>query len=164
MSAPKKPSKKGDAPAKGGAAKPAPKAAGKDGGKPAAKVEAAPKAAPVVEAAPAPAPVAAAPAAAPAIAVGEPNPSAPGAHKAFRRKLVGRVTSAKMAKTVVVEVVRSTLDPMYKKYVRSRERYKAHDETNQYKAGDRVEIQEHRPISREKRWIVTRLIARPVEE
>ncbi len=72
--------------------------------------------------------------------------------------------SAKMAKTVVVEVVRSTLDPMYKKYVRSRERYKAHDETNQYKAGDRVEIQEHAPISREKRWIVTRLIARPVEE
>ncbi len=86
------------------------------------------------------------------------------AHKAFRRKLVGKVTSAKMAKTVVVEVVRSTLDPMYKKYVRSRERYKAHDETNQYKAGDRVEIQEHAPISREKRWIVTRLIARPVEE
>ena len=88
----------------------------------------------------------------------------PEGHRAFRRKLVGRVTSAKMAKTVVVEVVRSTLDPMYKKYVRSRERYKAHDETNQYKTGDRVEIQEHAPISREKRWIVTRLIARPVEE
>ena len=171
MSAPKKPSKKGDAPAKGGAAKAAPKAASKDGGKLAAKPAEAPKA-PVVEKADInPTPhsekayvAAAAPAAAPAIAVGEPNPSAPGAHKAFRRKLVGRVTSAKMAKTVVVEVVRSTLDPMYKKYVRSRERYKAHDETNQYKAGDRVEIQEHRPISREKRWIVTRLIARPVEE
>ena len=52
----------------------------------------------------------------------------------------------------------------YKKYVRSRERYKAHDETNQYKVGDRVEIQEHRPISRDKRWLVTRLISRPVEE
>ncbi|MEZ4294260.1 MAG: 30S ribosomal protein S17 [Polyangiaceae bacterium] len=78
--------------------------------------------------------------------------------------MVGRVTSAKMAKTVVVEVVRSTLNPMYKKYVRSRERYKAHDETNQYKVGDRVEIQENRPISREKRWVVTRLVARPVEE
>ncbi len=151
MSAPKKPNKKGDAPAKGGA-KAAPKAAEKAAAKP---VEA-PKPAPVAEAAPAPA--------APSIAVGEPNPTAPQAHRAFRRKLVGRVTSAKMAKTVVVEVVRSTLDPMYKKYVRSRERYKAHDETNQYKAGDRVEIQEHAPISREKRWIVTRLIARPVEE
>ena len=161
MSAPKKPNKKGDAPGNKGGAKAAPKAAGKDAVKPAAaKIEAAP----VVVAAPAPA--AAAPIAAPAatIAVGEPNPSAPAGHRAFRRKLVGKVTSSKMAKTVVVEVVRSTLDPMYKKYVRSRERYKAHDETNQYKTGDRVEIQEHAPISREKRWIVTRLIARPVEE
>jgi small subunit ribosomal protein S17 len=67
-------------------------------------------------------------------------------------------------KTVVVEVIRNAPDPMYKKYVRHRERYKAHDETNQYKVGDRVEIQEHRPISRDKRWLVTRLIARPVEE
>ncbi len=160
MSTPKKPSKKGDAP-KGGAAK----AAGKPAGKASAKAEApkaaaapAPAPAPKVEekAAPAPTPEAAAPAAA--------TGSAPAKHRAFRRKLVGRVTSNKMAKTVVVEVVRSTLNPMYKKYVRSRERYKAHDETDQYKVGDRVEIQEHRPISREKRWLVTRLISRPVEE
>jgi small subunit ribosomal protein S17 len=82
----------------------------------------------------------------------------------FRRKLVGRVTSSKMNKTVVVEVVRSSLDQVYKKYVRSRARYKAHDETNQYKVGDRVEIQEHSPISRDKRWLVTKLISRPVEE
>jgi small subunit ribosomal protein S17 len=86
-----------------------------------------------------------------------------GAH-GFRRKMVGRVTSNKMNKTVVVEVVRSSLDPVYKKYVRSRARYKAHDETNQYKVGDRVEIQEHRPISRDKRWMVIRLVSRPVEE
>ena len=89
--------------------------------------------------------------------------AAPQAH-GFRRKMVGRVTSNKMNKTVVVEVVRSSLDPVYKKYVRSRARYKAHDETNQYKVGDRVEIQEHRPISRDKRWLVTRLVSRPVEE
>jgi small subunit ribosomal protein S17 len=82
----------------------------------------------------------------------------------FRRKLVGRVTSDKMKKTVTVEVIRNALDPVYKKYVRVRDRYKAHDETNQYKVGDRVEIQEHRPISRDKRWLVTRLISRPVEE
>ena len=82
----------------------------------------------------------------------------------FRRKLVGRVTSSKMNKTVVVEVVRSSRDQVYKKYVRSRDRYKAHDETNQYKVGDRVEIQEHRPISRDKRWLVTRLVSRAVEE
>jgi small subunit ribosomal protein S17 len=82
----------------------------------------------------------------------------------FRRKLVGLVKSNKCDKTVVVEVVRNARDPKYKKYVRGRERYKAHDEKNAYKVGDRVEIQEHRPISREKRWIVTRLISRPVEE
>jgi small subunit ribosomal protein S17 len=82
----------------------------------------------------------------------------------FRRKLLGRVTSDKMDKTVVVEVVRNALDPVYKKYVRQRQRYKAHDELNQYKVGDRVEITEHRPISREKRWLVTKLIARAVEE
>jgi len=109
----------------------------------------------------APAPVVAPPpAAAPAA---EAAVAAPEAH-GFRRKMVGRVTSNKMNKTVVVEVVRSSLDPVYKKYVRSRARYKAHDESNQYKVGDRVEIQEHRPISRDKRWMVTRLVSRPVEE
>lgn len=76
----------------------------------------------------------------------------------FRRSLIGRVTSDKMDKTVTVEVLRRTLAPKYKKYVRSRERYKAHDETNEYVTGDRVEITEHRPISRTKRWIVTKLI------
>jgi small subunit ribosomal protein S17 len=98
----------------------------------------------------------------------ETNEAAPAVTQAaahgFRRKMIGKVTSSKMNKTVVVEVVRSSLDPVYKKYVRSRARYKAHDETNQYKVGDRVEIQEHRPISRDKRWLVTRLVSRPVEE
>ena len=82
----------------------------------------------------------------------------------FRRKMVGKVVKAKMAKTVVVECVTSTKDTLYGKYVRSRSRYKAHDETNQYKVGDRVEIQEHRPISRDKRFIVVRLIKKFVEE
>ena len=77
--------------------------------------------------------------------------------------MVGVVTSDKMDKTVVVEVVRRSLDPVYKKYVRERNRYKAHDEENQFKVGDRVEITENRPISREKRWMVTRLVARRVE-
>jgi small subunit ribosomal protein S17 len=82
----------------------------------------------------------------------------------FRRKLVGKVTSDKMNKTVTVEVIRNQLDPVYKKYVRMRERYKAHDETNQYKTGDRVEITEYRPLSRTKRWMVTKLVVRPVVE
>ena len=82
----------------------------------------------------------------------------------FRRKMIGRVISAKMQKTVVVEVVTHRRDPLYGKYVRSRSRYKAHDEKGEYRAGDEVEIQEHRPISRDKRFIVTRLIKKFVEE
>jgi len=82
----------------------------------------------------------------------------------FRRKLLGKVTSDKMDKTVTVEVIRNQLDPVYKKYVRMRDRYKAHDETNQYKTGDRVEITEFRPLSRTKRWMVTKLVVRPVVE
>src|SRR5262249_5720083 len=152
MSAPKKPSNKGGAP-KGSAKIPPAKEIAK-----ASPAKEAPKAAPVVDAAPVAAPPA------PAAPVAPVAAPARAAHRAFRRKLIGHVTSNKMAKTVVVEVVRSTLDPMYKKYVRSRERYKAHDETNQYKTGDRVEIQEHRPISRDKRWLVTRLVSRPVSE
>jgi small subunit ribosomal protein S17 len=85
-------------------------------------------------------------------------------HHGFRRKMVGRVVSAKMKKTVVVEVVTHSRDPLYGKYVRSRSRYKAHDEKGEYKAGDEVEIQEHRPISRDKRFIVTRLVKKFVEE
>lgn len=99
-----------------------------------------------------------------ATSVAQPTAQPAGKRHGFRRRLVGRVTSNKMDKTVTVEVVRDALDPVYKKYVRMRDRYKAHDETNQYKVGDRVEITEHRPISRDKRWLVTRLISRPVEE
>jgi small subunit ribosomal protein S17 len=80
-----------------------------------------------------------------------------------KRTLIGRVASAKMQKTVVVEVTRSVRHPVYGKYVRVRKRYKAHDEKGEYRAGDLVEIREHRPISREKHWMVVRLIERPVE-
>jgi len=82
----------------------------------------------------------------------------------FRRKMVGRVVKAKMQKTVVVEVVTHRPDALYGKYVRSRARYKAHDEKSELKAGDEVEIQESRPISRDKRWVVTRLVKKFVEE
>ena len=81
-----------------------------------------------------------------------------------RRRLIGRVASAKMQKTVVVEVVRFKRDNVYKKYVKVRKRYKAHDANGEYKAGDRVEIEEHRPLSREKRWKVVRLLKRPAQE
>ncbi len=82
----------------------------------------------------------------------------------FRRKMVGKVVKDKMNKTVVVECITARRDALYGKYVRSKTRYKAHDETNEYKVGDQVEIQEHRPISRDKRFIVVRLVKKFVEE
>ena len=82
----------------------------------------------------------------------------------FRRKIVGKVIKDKMNKTVVVECISARRDPLYGKYVRTRERYKAHDEQNTYKVGDHVEIQEHRPISKDKRFIVVRLVKKFVEE
>ncbi|MCL2777539.1 MAG: 30S ribosomal protein S17 [Polyangiaceae bacterium] len=87
-------------------------------------------------------------------------------HKAhgFRRKMIGRVIKGKMNKTVVVECVTAHRDPLYGKYIRRRTRYQAHDETNQYKVGDEVEIEEHRPISRHKRFVVVRLVKKFVEE
>ena len=76
----------------------------------------------------------------------------------FRRRLVGVVTSDKMDKTITVQIVRRLLEPKYKKFVRVRRHFKAHDERNEYHVGDRVEIQESRPLSRTKRWVVTRMI------
>ena len=93
----------------------------------------------------------------------ETNANAPATEHGQKRTLVGRVTSAKMTKTVVVEVVRSVRHPVYGKYVRRRAKYKAHDENGQYKAGDVVEIREHRPLSRDKRWTVVKLVSRPEE-
>ena len=92
------------------------------------------------------------------------NGAAQAERKAFKRTLVGRVKSDKMDKTVVVEVVRSKMDPVYKKYVRVRKSYKAHDEENTYRVGDRVEIIEHRPLSKLKRWKVINLVERAVQE
>ncbi|WP_394826545.1 30S ribosomal protein S17 [Pendulispora albinea] len=82
----------------------------------------------------------------------------------FRRKMVGRVIRDKMDKTVVVEVVNARRDPLYGKYVRTRSRFKAHDEKNEFRIGDQVEIQEHSPISRDKRFKVVRLVKKFVEE
>ena len=81
-----------------------------------------------------------------------------------KRILQGVVVSDKNEKTVVVRVERRFAHPLLQKTVRRSKKYKAHDETNQYKTGDRVEIEEHRPLSAEKRFIVTRLITRPAQE
>jgi small subunit ribosomal protein S17 len=80
-----------------------------------------------------------------------------------RRRIIGVVTSNKMQKTVVVQVTRRVKDPKFRKYTTKRVRYKAHDEKNEFKIGDRVEIVETRPLSKDKRWRVARLVERPAE-
>lgn len=84
--------------------------------------------------------------------------------RGIRRKMEGRIVSDKMDKTVVVECVTYTRDRLYGKYVKTLSRYKAHDEKNQFKTGDVVEITEHRPISAQKRFIVSKLIKKFIEE
>ena len=74
--------------------------------------------------------------------------------KSGRRVLTGLVVSDKMDKTVVVEVTRRVKHPKYRKYINRTKSFKAHDEDNAFKAGDRVVIQESRPLSRTKRWVV----------
>ena len=64
------------------------------------------------------------------------------------------VVSDRMDKTVVVRVERLVQDPTYKKYVRRYSKFMAHDENNDCQVGDRVQIIEHRPISKHKRWMV----------
>ena len=80
-----------------------------------------------------------------------------------RRAIVGTITSDKMDKTVVVLVTRRVKDLRFHKFVTKRVKYKAHDEKNEYKTGDRVEIIETRPLSKDKRWKVSKLIERPAE-
>lgn len=74
------------------------------------------------------------------------------------RQLVGKVTSAKMQKTVVVAVDKLKLHEKYRKQYKVTKKYKAHDEKGEYKAGDRVIIQETKPMSKEKRWIVIKKV------
>jgi small subunit ribosomal protein S17 len=82
----------------------------------------------------------------------------------FRRKTkVGVVVSAKMAKTIIVEVGRFREHPLYKKMIRLRKRFAAHDEAGEAKAGDLVRIQESRPFSATKRWRLVEVISRAGE-
>lgn len=85
-----------------------------------------------------------------------------------RRKLRGRVISdtasaGRARKTVVVQVERRYRDQMYGKYVKSRKKFHAHDEREQFRKGDLIEIRESRRLSATKRWVAIRLIDRPEE-
>ena len=71
-----------------------------------------------------------------------------------RRVLTGRVTSDKMNKTITVLVERRVIHPLYKKFIRRSKKYAAHDETNLCKVGDTVRIEECRPVSKRKTWLL----------
>ncbi|MEM7032492.1 MAG: 30S ribosomal protein S17 [Chloroflexota bacterium] len=77
-----------------------------------------------------------------------------------RKELVGNVISDKMNKTIVVSVQRTKKHPLYGKYIRVNKKYKAHDEENQATVGDTVRIVESRPISKEKRWVMTEILGK----
>lgn len=70
------------------------------------------------------------------------------------RTLIGTVTSDKMDKTVVVKVVRRVRHPIYGKYIQRQKKYMAHDAGNICGIGDKILIEEYRPLSRHKRWLV----------
>ena len=81
---------------------------------------------------------------------------------ANKRTLIGRVVSDRMDKTVTVLVERRVRHPMYDKIIVRSSKYHAHNEANQAKLGDVVEIQECRPISRTKSWVVSKLVEKAV--
>ena len=77
-----------------------------------------------------------------------------------KRVLSGIVCSNSSSKTVVVKVERTFKHPMYKKFIRRSKKYHAHDETNNLKVGDKVSIEETKPISKTKMWRVTEIVER----
>ena len=79
---------------------------------------------------------------------------------ANKKQLIGLVASDKNDKTVVVEVTRRMRHPVYKKFIKRRKRYQAHDDRNDCRIGDRVLIEECRPLSAHKRWRVKQIIER----
>ncbi len=81
-----------------------------------------------------------------------------------RKTEVGTVISDKMDKTVVVRVERLVQHPKYKKYIKRYTKYKAHDEKNECRVGDKVLIIETRPLSKTKRWRVMQILEKAAEE
>lgn len=84
------------------------------------------------------------------------------AMKGLTKQKTGIVVSNKMDKTVVVETHRMTKHPLYKKYIKKRIKFKAHDEQNSCQIGDTVLVQETRPLSKEKRWKVVEIVKKAI--
>ena len=78
----------------------------------------------------------------------------------LRKTRVGKVVSDKMDKTIVVAIADNVKHPLYKKIIKRTVKLKAHDENNECRIGDRVEVMETRPLSKDKRWRVTNIIER----
>ena len=78
--------------------------------------------------------------------------------RAFRKTRVGQVVSDKMDKTIVVAIEDSVQHKLYKKIVKRTYKLKAHDENNECGIGDTVEVMETRPLSKDKRWRMTKII------
>ena len=78
--------------------------------------------------------------------------------RAFRKTRVGIVVSDKMDKTCVIAIEDRVQHPLYKKIVKHTIKLKAHDENNECRVGDRVEVMETRPLSKDKRWRLSRII------
>ncbi|HTF57107.1 MAG TPA: 30S ribosomal protein S17 [Planctomycetota bacterium] len=81
-----------------------------------------------------------------------------------RKKVVGRVVSDKMNKTIVVQVERIVQDPRFGKYLKKYSKCYAHDEKREAKRGDRVEISETRPLSKLKRWRLVKILEKGAVE
>lgn len=86
------------------------------------------------------------------------------AERGRRKVLIGTVVSDKMEKTVSVSVERRVKHPVYKKYIRKIVKLKAHDENNQGRVGDRVRIIETRPLSKQKRWRVQKVLEKGMRD
>jgi small subunit ribosomal protein S17 len=80
-----------------------------------------------------------------------------------RKERIGEVLSSKMAKTIIVRVERRFPHPQFKKVVRQYKKFYAHDEKSEAKPGDRVRIEETRPLSKTKRWRLVEVVKRNVE-
>ena len=78
--------------------------------------------------------------------------------RGLRKTRIGVVVSDKMDKTCVIQIKTRVRHPLYGKFVKQNKKYKAHDEDNKYKVGDIVAIEEHRPISKTKSWVVKGLV------
>jgi len=91
---------------------------------------------------------------------GTPSAGLPGQQKGRRQEKIGRVSSDKMQKTIVVSVETLKRHPLYRRTYKSTNKFKAHDEHNDARIGDMVRIEETRPLSKDKRWRLVEILRR----